>query len=438
MRTIIITTAAALAANANAQCTDWQTVPSPNPSNVINAFEAADANADALYALLIQDDSQQVGNALVYHLLRRDADAWTDLGGPLVGDPDAPHVYYALDAEGPWLGGTAEDDPSMKARPIVARRTPDGWLAPEEIDLPNQVVYPFYDRGGRIYAMDTAPDGTIFAVGVAQNLGLTDDSSIPLFLANDGTGWTELVQPTDEWPGAFGNATRLEDVVAFADDDVWAVGFHAAQEGEHPFGGLIVHWDGSDLIVVDGPSDAGDFLGYPFNALDARAPDDIWAVGGYVFDPMSTTIAHYDGTSWTRYEDPYPEPTPLYAVTVGNDGTTWATSTYADAPSALFDADAWTLQPPIVAGAHLTSMAHHPDGRPWTLGSTTAGESAAAVLDCDCPADVNGDGALDVLDFVAFQQMWQDDDPDADCDADGSYDVLDFVCYQSLFEQGCP
>lgn len=56
---------------------------------------------------------------------------------------------------------------------------------------------------------------------------------------------------------------------------------------------------------------------------------------------------------------------------------------------------------------------------------------------CDCPADVNGDGALDVLDFVAFQVAWQAQDPAADCDASGDFDVLDFVCFQGLFIEGC-
>lgn len=54
-----------------------------------------------------------------------------------------------------------------------------------------------------------------------------------------------------------------------------------------------------------------------------------------------------------------------------------------------------------------------------------------------CPADFNGDGALNVLDFVAFQLGWQAQAPKADCNADGAYDVLDFVCFQLVFVKGC-
>ena len=60
----------------------------------------------------------------------------------------------------------------------------------------------------------------------------------------------------------------------------------------------------------------------------------------------------------------------------------------------------------------------------WTVGG-------------DCAADLNGDGNLNILDFVAFQQLWEDHDPAGDCDASGTFNILDFVCYQQLFTAGC-
>ena len=55
-----------------------------------------------------------------------------------------------------------------------------------------------------------------------------------------------------------------------------------------------------------------------------------------------------------------------------------------------------------------------------------------------CPADVNGDGNVNILDFVAFQGLWQQQAPAGDCDHNGLYNILDFVCFQSLFTAGCP
>lgn len=67
-----------------------------------------------------------------------------------------------------------------------------------------------------------------------------------------------------------------------------------------------------------------------------------------------------------------------------------------------------------------------------------AGVQVVSVFFCQpCPADFNDDGALNVLDFVAFQIGWLDGDPFADCDANGVHNVLDFVCFQFLFSLGC-
>jgi hypothetical protein len=56
----------------------------------------------------------------------------------------------------------------------------------------------------------------------------------------------------------------------------------------------------------------------------------------------------------------------------------------------------------------------------------------------DCPADFNGDGALNILDFVAFQAAFVAMDPGADCTGEGIFNVLDFVCFQGAFVEGCP
>jgi hypothetical protein len=55
-----------------------------------------------------------------------------------------------------------------------------------------------------------------------------------------------------------------------------------------------------------------------------------------------------------------------------------------------------------------------------------------------CDADVNGDGALNILDFVAYQGLFVGGDPAADCDDNGLLNILDFVCFQGLFQAGCP
>jgi len=56
---------------------------------------------------------------------------------------------------------------------------------------------------------------------------------------------------------------------------------------------------------------------------------------------------------------------------------------------------------------------------------------------CDCVADCNADGALDILDFVCFQNLFTQGADGADCNDDGTLNILDFVCFQNLFVKGC-
>jgi hypothetical protein len=54
-----------------------------------------------------------------------------------------------------------------------------------------------------------------------------------------------------------------------------------------------------------------------------------------------------------------------------------------------------------------------------------------------CLGDVNGDGELTIVDFIAFQNGFTAGSPKADCDQNGVLNVLDFVCFQDVFQAGC-
>lgn len=60
-----------------------------------------------------------------------------------------------------------------------------------------------------------------------------------------------------------------------------------------------------------------------------------------------------------------------------------------------------------------------------------------------CIADCNGDGEINILDFICFQANFEADDLEtADCNDDGELNILDFICFQTEFEaaiaKGCP
>jgi hypothetical protein len=60
------------------------------------------------------------------------------------------------------------------------------------------------------------------------------------------------------------------------------------------------------------------------------------------------------------------------------------------------------------------------------------------ILELVCPNDFNGDGVLNILDFVAYQGAFVMQDDDADINGDGVLNILDFVAFQEIFKNGCP
>jgi hypothetical protein len=79
------------------------------------------------------------------------------------------------------------------------------------------------------------------------------------------------------------------------------------------------------------------------------------------------------------------------------------------------------------------------DGVPSALTSAKVVEKLESLGPFDlCTADFNSDGALNILDFIAFQIAFLAQDPQADCTGDDLLNVLDFICFQNLFKLGCP
>jgi hypothetical protein len=59
------------------------------------------------------------------------------------------------------------------------------------------------------------------------------------------------------------------------------------------------------------------------------------------------------------------------------------------------------------------------------------------VLDRECYVDCDGSGALDLFDFLCFQNLFGAAEPLADCDLSGALDLFDFLCFQNEFAAGC-
>jgi hypothetical protein len=78
----------------------------------------------------------------------------------------------------------------------------------------------------------------------------------------------------------------------------------------------------------------------------------------------------------------------------------------------------------------------------WTggdLGGPNAGEDDAylARFGAPCYPDCDGDGTLNLFDFLCFTNQFNAGDSDADCTGDGGVDLFDFLCFINAFEAGC-
>jgi hypothetical protein len=77
-------------------------------------------------------------------------------------------------------------------------------------------------------------------------------------------------------------------------------------------------------------------------------------------------------------------------------------------------------------------------------GYVEAGGSPAGSIarwggcNAGCYADCDGNGTLDVFDFLCFQDAFVNAEPYADCDGNSMLDVFDFLCFQDAFVKGCP
>ncbi len=59
------------------------------------------------------------------------------------------------------------------------------------------------------------------------------------------------------------------------------------------------------------------------------------------------------------------------------------------------------------------------------------------AMGTSCQADCDGNGTLNIDDFICFQTLFALGDPAADCDASGGLNIDDFICFQTLFALGC-
>jgi hypothetical protein len=145
-------------------------------------------------------------------------------------------------------------------------------------------------------------------------------------------------------------------------------------------------------------------------------------IGFHDIDPHSgepydasdwSSVRTVDGVIWSSPE--------TYDQNMNSNALRWGTLYNfwfdADAPPTESQAEIGLFRPGVAASPLVT------------VDGPSAGDG--------CVADFNGDGTLNILDFVDFQSAFQAGDASADVNGDGKLNILDFVTFQQLFVAGC-
>jgi hypothetical protein len=171
---------------------------------------------------------------------------------------------------------------------------------------------------------------------------------MPLVEHWDGHLWRIVATPRPPRGG------EIEDIVALASDDAWAVGDqlpNVPDLGDPAV--LLEHWDGHHWTFV---RDAATFLPWSNLAkLAALSPDDIWAVGSALVEGSngnilhSGLIQHWDGRAWQSIS----HPEPLFdmhfnAVAALSPDNVWVAGTNGQSTMEVFehwDGSQWSIVP---------------------------------------------------------------------------------------------
>jgi len=353
---------------------------------------------DRVYALAVFDDGSgpalYAGGGPVFgpggssnHIARWDGAAWVQVGQGLNGTVRAMAVYDDGDGPDLYVAGSFTQAGGRLAKHIAR------WDGAEWSTVGVGIGEGF-DRP--VYALEVFDDGSGPALYAGGNFRVAGGTAGRRLARWDGVAWS----PVKEGPGA--------------DDDVFALEAYDLGEGPRLFAGgdfltidgmpanRVAQWDGTQWspVGVGVLRDVNALIGFD----DGTGPA-LYAAGRFRRlgdDRESLHIARWDGSDWST-------------LGTGLDYEAEALAVHDDGSG-----------PALYAGGVFSSAG----------GAASTG--IARWNACDpCPADLDGDDALTVFDFLAFINLYNTGDLAADFDGDGELTVLDFLAFQTAFDAGC-
>ena len=351
----------------------WSIVPSysfglqDNVLASVSAISATDAWAVGAY----YPTGSQVLATLAHHF---DGIRWTAFPLPNVGTEQNVLQGVSLTSTGlAWAVGFYESG-KFRQNTLI-----------EHFDGAVWSVVPSPSPGARqnvLYGVAAITDHDVWAVGAEE-----DSAGLWHTLTEhwDGAEWS-VVRALD--PGPSGN--QLYSVKAIATNDVYAVGQQAGSQ--FPSGALIEHWDGKSWSLMGAPSDPS-ASALPLGVIGTAT--SLTIVGQQETDtaPYTTYVAAGAPGSLSLQTTPNAGDgeNDLFAVTIAEDGTTWAVgwdihpATDTHDPLVLQGVNgAWSVvpSPKFAAGSDsgFAAITAIPGGGLWAVGVTATSTSNYSTL----------------------------------------------------------
>ena len=156
--------------------------------------------------------------------------------------------------------------------------------------------------------------------------------------------------------------------------------------------------------------------------------------------PSGSGTWEYDGQTWTHRSPVYfSQSSMIFDERLGAVVAVVETSTW------IWDGATWSVGPSNAPNrGRYPSEAAYDIARQRTVifVKNNAMPTTMREYGCDCYADCDRSGVLDLIDFICFGNSFVLGEPYAcDCDTStgpGVCDLIDFLCFQNAFARGCP